>query len=101
MTIKIFSNDKRSRRYLKNRTNEFFNTQNKDWINRTYLYTRDILFFVSNSGVFLDSLSEADEIYDLVGRYIEFLFLNMEISIYGSYDIKKLFQVNGVKILEL
>lgn len=101
MVIKIISNDKYSKRYYKKKTNEFFNRNNKDWVNNVYLYVGDILFQLLDGGVFLDSLYDSEIIYTMICKYIEFLFINTEITIYGSYNIDKLSQVEGVKISEV
>ena len=49
----------------------------------------------------MDSLYDTDEIYMLVREYIEFMFFNTEIAIYGEYDIDKFSQVKGVRITEI
>ena len=101
MTIKIISDNKFQKKYIRKKTNEFLNTSNKDWIDRIYLYKGDILFRLFDGGVSLDSLQNTDRIYAAVRKYIEFLFFNTEISVYGAYDMNRLLLVKGVKIFEI
>lgn len=90
-----------SKYHIKKKTNEFFNKKNKDWINRTYLFDEGILFRVFDRGIVIDSLNDTENIYALACKYIEFLFFNTTISIYGMYDMNKLLRVKGVRISEI
>lgn len=49
----------------------------------------------------MDSLHDTDGTYSLVCEYIEFLFFNTDIFVYGVYDMNKLSQVKGVRISEI
>lgn len=101
MTIKIICNKMYSKHYIKKKTNEFFNKKNKEWIDRIYYFDEGILFRIFNRGVAMDSLNDTDGIYDLACEYIEFLFFNTDISVYGVYDMNKLSRVKGVRISEI
>lgn len=101
MTIKIICTKIHSKHYIKKKTNEFFNIKNKEWIDQIYYFDEGILFRIFNEGVALDSLHDTDGIYALACEYIEFLFFNRDISVYGVYDMNKLSRVKGVRISEI
>lgn len=101
MTIKIISNCKYPKYQIKKKTNIFLDKKNKDWIDHIYLFDGGILFRLFDRGVSMDSLYDTDEIYTLVCEYIEFMFFNTEITIYGEYNIDKFSQVKGVRITEI
>lgn len=101
MLIRIISSDKCAKRYYKKKTNAFFHTDNREWVDRVYLYAGNILFRLFDGGISLDSLQDTDAVYAVVCRYIEFLFDNTEIAVYGTYDAEKLSQVEGVRIQKI
>lgn len=102
MTVKIIVTDnKYSRRYIKKKTNLFFKCKNKDWVALSYFFGKGILFQIFNKGVLMDSLDDTDKIYNIVHEYIEFLFLDTEIFLYGKYDEKRFSEVKGVRVTKL
>ena len=101
MTIKIISNCTHPKSQINKKTNIYIEKTNKAWIDRIYLFNGGILFRLFDRGVSMDSLYDTDEIYMLVREYIEFMFFNTEIAIYGEYDIDKFSQVKGVRITEI
>lgn len=101
MVIEIISEDKHSKQYYKKKTNSFFNINNGEWVDRIYLYIGDVLLRLFDGGVSLNSLNDTDAVYSLVCGYIEFLFNNTQISVFGTYDIDRLSRVEGVRILEI
>lgn len=101
MTIKIVTNRNYSKQYIKKKTNIFFKCKNRDWVRRSYLFDKGILLHIFNKGINMDSLSDEDEVYALINQYIEYLFHNTEIAVYGCYDERKIISVKGVKISKL
>lgn len=98
MTVNIIADGIHSKHYLKKKTNEFFHCKNKDWVDCRYLFDSGILFRISKNGVAVNSLSEADGVYALICKYIEYLFSGSDISVYGEYNENKLSDVKGVRI---
>ena len=101
MIFRIVSSNKCPKRYIRKKTNEFLNTKNKDWTNRDSIFEKGVLFQIYNGGVLIDSLDETDVMYAMICKYIDFLFSNKEISVYGIYNEEKLTQIKGRKVSEI
>lgn len=101
MNINIICEDNLKAHNIKKKTNQYLGTVDKEWVNQRYLFDRGILYRLFDHGISLDSLYDSDGMYASISRYIESVFADKKIAVYGTYKWDILSQLRRVTITEI
>lgn len=99
MNINIIPLNEHSRKYILQQTEHFCFQQPTKIIYDNYFYYEDILFSVLKKGVQISTLCDEICKYDIICDYIDYVFANKTIGIFGDCNKRFFENVETVKVL--